>query len=113
MREECEAGCSAFKAELEACEQRVNSRSKTEEKCTQELFDFLHCVDHCVSSSQRGVITFQERSQTYEYQHLTLIGGPPSVLQAEVTAPATGLLAAESRDTDVGGVMSWAVVGVF
>ena len=49
--EECREGhhCEALKEELAVCTDRVSSRSKTEETCTQELFDFIHCVDHCVS----------------------------------------------------------------
>ncbi|KAJ8039911.1 Cytochrome b-c1 complex subunit 6, mitochondrial [Holothuria leucospilota] len=50
--EKCEEHCTAVKAELEACTDRVNSRPGTEETCEQELFDFLHCVDHCVSISE-------------------------------------------------------------
>uniref|UniRef100_A0A3Q0S4R3 Ubiquinol-cytochrome C reductase hinge domain-containing protein n=1 Tax=Amphilophus citrinellus TaxID=61819 RepID=A0A3Q0S4R3_AMPCI len=34
---------------LEHCETRVGSRSSTQEDCTEELFDFLHARDHCVS----------------------------------------------------------------
>lgn len=34
---------------LELCDARVSSRSQTEEQCTEELFDFLHARDHCVS----------------------------------------------------------------
>ncbi|XP_033637101.1 cytochrome b-c1 complex subunit 6, mitochondrial-like [Asterias rubens] len=47
--EECREGhhCEALKEELAVCTDRVSSRSKTEETCTQELFDFIHCVDHC------------------------------------------------------------------
>ncbi|XP_038056863.1 cytochrome b-c1 complex subunit 6, mitochondrial-like isoform X1 [Patiria miniata] len=41
--------CAGFKQEFEVCQERVTSRSNTEETCTQELFDFLHCVDHCAS----------------------------------------------------------------
>lgn len=36
---------------LSTCNDRVSSRSSTEETCTEELFDYLHCVDHCVSKS--------------------------------------------------------------
>jgi len=39
--------CEPLKSLLDECNERVNSRSKTEEQCTQELFDFIHCVDHC------------------------------------------------------------------
>ncbi|XP_071952490.1 cytochrome b-c1 complex subunit 6, mitochondrial-like [Antedon mediterranea] len=51
IREDCQklSDCEAMKAELDVCNARVESRSQTEETCTQELFDFLHCVDHCVS----------------------------------------------------------------
>ncbi|XP_039271688.1 cytochrome b-c1 complex subunit 6, mitochondrial-like [Styela clava] len=41
--------CSPYREELVRCEDRVNSRSQTEEDCVQELFDFLHCADHCVA----------------------------------------------------------------
>lgn len=41
--------CSKMRDELETCNDRVNSKSSTTETCTQELFDFIHCVDHCVS----------------------------------------------------------------
>ncbi|KAB0366014.1 hypothetical protein FD754_010170 [Muntiacus muntjak] len=33
--------------QLELCDERVSSRSQTEEDCTEELFDFLHARDHC------------------------------------------------------------------
>ncbi|OQR75574.1 cytochrome b-c1 complex subunit 6 [Tropilaelaps mercedesae] len=41
--------CKEFKAKFDECEARVNSRKKTAETCAEELFDFLHCVDHCVA----------------------------------------------------------------
>lgn len=51
VRAKCEQSehCAHLKERLEACEARVNSRSHTEEECTEELFDFLHARDHCVS----------------------------------------------------------------
>ncbi|TKS80060.1 Cytochrome b-c1 complex subunit 6, mitochondrial [Collichthys lucidus] len=51
VREKCEqtAHCVHTKERLEACEARVGSRSRTEEDCTEELFDFLHARDHCVA----------------------------------------------------------------
>lgn len=42
--------CSGYKLELEKCEKRVTAAAKTEEDCTQELFDFITCADHCVST---------------------------------------------------------------
>lgn len=52
VREKCaeHPECTQFKLELETCNNRVNSRSQTEETCVQELFDFLECHDKCVSS---------------------------------------------------------------
>lgn len=51
MREQCEQLEKCVKAReiLAQCDERVSSRSKTEEDCTEELFDFLHARDHCVS----------------------------------------------------------------
>jgi ubiquinol-cytochrome c reductase subunit 6 len=43
------AKCSKFREELDTCNERVTSKTKTSETCEQELFDFVHCVDHCVS----------------------------------------------------------------
>lgn len=40
--------CAGYKAKLEECNDRVNSRSKTAETCVEELVDFYHCVDHCI-----------------------------------------------------------------
>lgn len=41
--------CVKLKEIFDDCEERVQSRSNTTETCSQELLDFLHCVDHCVS----------------------------------------------------------------
>uniref|UniRef100_A0A8C5WES3 Ubiquinol-cytochrome C reductase hinge domain-containing protein n=1 Tax=Leptobrachium leishanense TaxID=445787 RepID=A0A8C5WES3_9ANUR len=41
--------CVKARETMDLCEARVNSRSKTEEECTEELMDFLHARDHCVS----------------------------------------------------------------
>ncbi|OCT82703.1 hypothetical protein XELAEV_18025233mg [Xenopus laevis] len=51
VREQCEQSekCAKSREMLELCETRVNSRSHTEEECTEELFDFLHARDHCVA----------------------------------------------------------------
>ncbi|XP_032236947.1 cytochrome b-c1 complex subunit 6, mitochondrial isoform X2 [Nematostella vectensis] len=53
IRESCEEKpeCSKLKLELSNCEERVNSKSSTTETCAQELLDFMHCRDHCVSKS--------------------------------------------------------------
>lgn len=51
LREQCQQKkeCVAYQAKLQECNDRVNSKTKTEETCVEELFDFMHCVDHCVS----------------------------------------------------------------
>ncbi|XP_044920394.1 cytochrome b-c1 complex subunit 6, mitochondrial isoform X2 [Mustela putorius furo] len=51
VREQCEQleKCVKARERLEMCDQRVSSRSQTEEDCTEELFDFLHARDHCVA----------------------------------------------------------------
>lgn len=40
--------CSTLKQLLEACTARVEINPRSGETCTQELFEFAHCVDHCV-----------------------------------------------------------------
>lgn len=51
VRQKCEEmeHCVHTRERLEQCETRVGSRSSTAEECTEELFDFLHARDHCVS----------------------------------------------------------------
>lgn len=42
------------KAQLEkfqACQDRVNSRTKTEEQCAEELFDYMDALNHCVGET--------------------------------------------------------------
>lgn len=41
--------CTKLREEIDRCTDRVTSKQNTTETCTQELFDFVHCVDHCVS----------------------------------------------------------------
>ncbi len=50
LKEKCreESACQKYIAELEKCTERVESRTHTEETCVQELYDMIHCVDHCV-----------------------------------------------------------------
>merc|ERR1712087_881337 len=42
--------CSGYKSKYEACNDRL-SGGDSEETCEEELFDFLRCVDHCVSKA--------------------------------------------------------------
>uniref|UniRef100_UPI002B5011AC Cytochrome b-c1 complex subunit 6, mitochondrial n=4 Tax=Bos taurus TaxID=9913 RepID=UPI002B5011AC len=51
VREQCEQleKCVKARERLELCDERVSSRSQTEEDCTEELLDFLHARDHCVA----------------------------------------------------------------
>ena len=52
LREKCgaTAKCTALQETLDTCNARVSGKTKTTETCEQELYDFVHCVDHCVSS---------------------------------------------------------------
>ncbi|PZC83498.1 cytochrome b-c1 complex subunit 6, mitochondrial [Helicoverpa armigera] len=36
-------------AKYQECNDRVNSRSQTTETCEEELIDYLHVLDHCVT----------------------------------------------------------------
>ena len=50
IKDQCaEDHCTAYKARLDACNDRVSSKSKTAETCLEEILDFYHCVDHCAS----------------------------------------------------------------
>lgn len=53
LREECskQAKCSTLQEKLTTCNDRVNSRTKTEETCLEELIDYVQCVDHCVAKT--------------------------------------------------------------
>jgi len=42
---------SSLLSRYQECNDRVNSRSKTLETCTEELFDYLHALDHCVTKT--------------------------------------------------------------
>jgi ubiquinol-cytochrome c reductase subunit 6 len=52
LKEKCSATDKhtvQLKARLEECNNRVSGKSQTSETCTEELFDYLHALDHCVS----------------------------------------------------------------
>ncbi|CAG9831090.1 unnamed protein product [Diabrotica balteata] len=51
LREKCRdtEHCQKLAEKYQACNDRVNSRSRTTETCVEELFDLLHAVDHCVT----------------------------------------------------------------
>ncbi|XP_012222421.1 cytochrome b-c1 complex subunit 6, mitochondrial [Linepithema humile] len=53
LREECSqlSKCVNLQEKLNTCNDRVNSRSNTEETCIEELIDYVQCVDHCVSKT--------------------------------------------------------------
>lgn len=34
-----------------ACNDRVNAKSQTTETCEEELFDYIHALDHCVNKT--------------------------------------------------------------
>lgn len=58
IKEKCSQSkaCAALFEKLTACNSRVASKTETTETCVEEESDFLHCVDHCVSSSFSHVI---------------------------------------------------------
>ncbi|XP_018568379.1 cytochrome b-c1 complex subunit 6, mitochondrial-like [Anoplophora glabripennis] len=51
LRDQCRETdhCKHLAEKYEACNERVRSKSRTTETCTEELFDFLHALDHCVT----------------------------------------------------------------
>eukprot|EP00794_Sanderia_malayensis_P011121 gene11121-12291_t len=51
LQESCTSSvsCKPLLKEFEKCEERVTSRSKTEETCLPEFLDFVKCRDKCVS----------------------------------------------------------------
>ncbi|XP_077288219.1 cytochrome b-c1 complex subunit 6, mitochondrial-like [Arctopsyche grandis] len=51
LRDKCAEGEKAMKLheKFQACTDRVNSRKKTAETCSEELFDYFHVIDHCVA----------------------------------------------------------------
>ncbi|XP_045157845.2 cytochrome b-c1 complex subunit 6, mitochondrial-like isoform X2 [Mercenaria mercenaria] len=53
VREKCEAkeACQKYLEKLEDCNNRVGSKSNTAETCHEEMMDWVHAVDHCVSHS--------------------------------------------------------------
>ncbi|KAL7303072.1 cytochrome b-c1 complex subunit 6, mitochondrial-like [Trichogramma pretiosum] len=53
LREKCQATskCVALQDKLNTCNDRVNSRTKTEETCLEEVIDFVSCVDHCAAKT--------------------------------------------------------------
>jgi len=53
LREACsaKASCVALKEVMDACTARVEGKTKTSETCTEELIDFMHCVDECAATS--------------------------------------------------------------
>ena len=50
IKEKCaESHCTSYKAKLDECNDRVQSKNKTTETCFEEILDFYHCVDHCAA----------------------------------------------------------------
>ncbi|KAK3918455.1 Cytochrome b-c1 complex subunit 6, mitochondrial [Frankliniella fusca] len=51
LREKCKAKpkCVALLEKLDTCNARVRSKKQTAETCAEEIYDWMHCVDHCVS----------------------------------------------------------------
>jgi ubiquinol-cytochrome c reductase subunit 6 len=41
----------ALLGKYQECNNRVSSRSRTTETCVEELFDYIHELDHCVTKT--------------------------------------------------------------
>uniref|UniRef100_A0A8W8K3G1 Ubiquinol-cytochrome C reductase hinge domain-containing protein n=1 Tax=Magallana gigas TaxID=29159 RepID=A0A8W8K3G1_MAGGI len=59
LRDECiekNAKCQELKDILDKCNERVAVNPAIEEEtCEEELIDFVHCVDHCVSMNDHSL----------------------------------------------------------
>ena len=67
IKERCaENHCTAYKAKLDECNDRVRSKNKTTETCFEEILDFYHCVDHCAAKD-----VFKVRAELVCTQRLT------------------------------------------
>lgn len=42
---------AGFYEKLQTCNDRVNSRTKTEETCAEELFDYMDALNDCVAET--------------------------------------------------------------
>lgn len=52
LREKCsKQNCTSFQEKLNMCNDRVNSKKKTQESCFEELVNYVECVDHCVAKT--------------------------------------------------------------
>merc|ERR1719402_1140247 len=53
LRERCGSmpKCQKFMTDFESCNERVKSKTETEEKCSQELLDYFGCMDNCVANN--------------------------------------------------------------
>ena len=69
IKEACaENHCTAYKAKLDECNDRVRSKNKTTETCFEEILDFYHCVDHCAA---QDVFKVRARTSLYSVHSLT------------------------------------------
>lgn len=54
LREGCRAGDHHVVDLLQRyndCNERVSAKTKTSETCEEELFDYIHALDHCVAKT--------------------------------------------------------------
>lgn len=54
LREKCKVDdhhVESLLSRYQECNDRVNSKSKTAETCEEELFDYIHALDHCVAKT--------------------------------------------------------------
>lgn len=54
LREQCRANdhhVTALLQKYNDCNERVSAKTKTSETCEEELFDYVHALDHCVAKT--------------------------------------------------------------
>ncbi|XP_031623067.1 cytochrome b-c1 complex subunit 6, mitochondrial [Contarinia nasturtii] len=53
LKEQCgqKPKIAAYYEKLQTCTDRVNSRTKTEETCAEELFDYMDALNNCVGET--------------------------------------------------------------
>lgn len=53
LREKCksEPKIENLIGKLQECNDRVNGKQRTTETCEEELFDYIHALDHCVAKT--------------------------------------------------------------
>ncbi|PAV61176.1 hypothetical protein WR25_01346 [Diploscapter pachys] len=73
-RERCAGHVEKLKEILDECNDRVNSRTETEETCHQEMMDYIHELDHCVGDAQSVQGPEITITQIFDFAFADLVG---------------------------------------